>query len=118
MKHRSTPTKDMCYSPAQLDQNRRLQTKLPIKKNSFMPKNLSKLSRQFEKKANNNKNYYDRKCKKEMPFGVGDKVRILKDKKLFDDEVIRKHHTPRSYIVRDKDDVELRRNSYFLRKRH
>jgi hypothetical protein len=118
MEYRSTPTKDMCYSPAQLVQNRRLKTKLPIKENLLMPRNLSELSGQFKKKAHNSKKYYDKNCKDRKPFEAGDKIRILKNKKWIEGEVIRKHHTPRSYIVRDKDDVELRRNSYFLKKRH
>jgi hypothetical protein len=70
MEYRATPT-----------ENRRLRTKLPIEGKLLVPENLSELSRQFEKKAHKSKNYYDRNCKKAKPFGVGEKVRILKDKK-------------------------------------
>lgn len=115
MEYRNTPTKDMNYSPAQLLQNRRLRTKIPVVENFLRPSINQGVRECFLKKSFNNQKYYNRGKINKNEFQTGEKIRIRKDNFWVPGTIVKKWHTPRSYIVRDKNNNEYRRNSSFLK---
>jgi hypothetical protein len=115
MEYRNTPVKDMHYSPAQLLMNRRVRTKLPIKKDLLVARFNEDVREQQSRKTHNNAKYYDRNAKDRKPFGQGDNVLIKDGKSWKRGKVVSKFHTPRSYTVSDEGGTILRRNSLHLK---
>lgn len=116
LEYRNTPTKDMDFSPAQLLQNRRLRTKIPIKENLLKPRINLNVKECFDKKAFNNQKYYNRGKIKEKEFQIGERIRIRKDKSWIPGTIMKKWNTPRSFLVRDNNNNKVyRRNSSFLK---
>lgn len=116
LEYRSTPTKDLSYSPSQLNQNRMLRTKIPIKTSQFEPKICTDVQNQLKSKQENYRKYYDRTAKARNDFCLNDKVYAWINNRWQSGRISEVWHTPRSYVVQT-DDGEYRRNSSDIRKR-
>lgn len=116
LEYRSTPTKDLSYSPAQLNQNRILRTKIPIKSSKFEPKICSNVQDQLKSKQENYKKYHDRTAKARNDFNLNDKIYAWINNRWQSGHISKVWHTPRSYVVKT-DDGEYRRNSSDIRNR-
>lgn len=116
LEYRSTPTKDLSYSPSQLNQNRMLRTKIPLKSSKFEPKICTNVQDQLKNKQETYKKYYDRTAKSRNEFSLNDKVYAWINGSWQPGHIIGVWHTPRSYVVKTNDG-EYRRNSRDIRKR-
>lgn len=116
LEYRSTPTKDLSYSPAQLNHNRMLRTKIPIKSSKFEPNICTNIQNQLRFKQENYKKYYDRTAKTRNEFFLHDKVYAWINGRWQSGCITKVWHTPRSYVV-TTEDGEYRRNSSDIRKR-
>ena len=79
---------------------RRLRTKLPIKPELLKPKLVKGVSAQFQKLQAKAKSYYDQHAKPLAELSPGDSVRYQKGKIWIPAVIVRKHESPRSYIIR------------------
>lgn len=116
LEYRNTPTKDLDFSPAQLNKNRMLRTKLPMKTSHFEPRLNENVKQQLENKQNNNKKYYDRNAKERKQFDMNESVYVWVNGKWRGGKISKIWHTPRSYVIQT-DDGEYRRNSRDVRGR-
>lgn len=116
LEYRNTCVKDMNVTPSQLVFNRLVRTKIPIAESLLEPKIIDEVNRQLQKKADRVRLFYDRSAKSRAPFKEGDEVLLNTNGKWNNAKVIKKWHTPRSYVVEDEDGSHYRRNSWFLRK--
>lgn len=112
--YRTTPTKDLNFSPSQLIQNRMLRSKLPMKTSHFEPKQNENIQYELKKKQQNYKKYYDRNAKARNEFSVNDSVYVSINGKWQQGKIAGVWHTPRSYIVKTSDG-QYRRNSRDIR---
>lgn len=94
LEYRTTPTKDLNSSPSQLNQNRMLRSKIPMKTILFEPKLNPNVQKELEKKQSNNKKYYDRNAKARNDFDLNDSVYIWVNGKWEAGTIIQKWHTP------------------------
>lgn len=116
LEYRNSPIKNSNLSPSQILMGRSTRTLVPSKNLFFYNNNNSKVKATIEQNNKYNKKYHDQNSKQKDEFAKGEKIWVKDDKHWQEAKVIQKHKTPRSYII-DKDGVEYRRNSYFLRKR-
>lgn len=115
LEYSSTPTKDLSYSPSQLNQNRILFTKIPIKSSKFEPKICTNVQNQLQQKQENCKKYYDRTARARNDFVMNESVYAWVNGRWQSGRIIKVWHTPRSYVVQTNDG-EYRRNSSDIRK--
>ena len=116
LEYRSTPTKDLSYSPSQLNQNRILRTKIPVKLSKYDPKICTNVQNQLENKQKKYKEYYDRTAKARNDFSMNEKVYAWINDRWQSGHIAKVWHSPRSYVVKT-DDGEYRRNSSDIRTR-
>ena len=114
--YRSTPIDEL--SPAKALMGRRLIGILPISSHQLMPQTISTkkfISARNEKKKIQ-KHYYDNGILPLPPLENGEHIRFQKDPSSLWEPgaVIRKHHTPRSYIVQADTGAEYQRNRRHL----
>lgn len=113
--YRTTPTKDLSYTPAQLMQNRNLRNELPMHNNKFKPELCTDVEKQQQAKQNIYKTYHDRTAKtRNLELTIGQKVLFENNNKWEKGEIVDKHDTPRSYVIRS-DDRQYRRNTKHIR---
>ncbi|XP_055308187.1 uncharacterized protein K02A2.6-like [Sitodiplosis mosellana] len=113
--YRTTPTKNMSYSPAQLIQNRNLRTELPMHIDKFRPELCIDVEKQQQAKQKICKSYYD-KCAKPRNLDLKNEQSVLfrNNDKWQHGNVVDKHDTPRSYVVRSNG-RDYRRNTRHIR---
>lgn len=116
LEYRSIPTKDLSYSPSQLNQNLVLRSLIPTKLTKFEPELCSRAQQELENKQNNMKKFYDRTARDRNDFRLNDKMYVSVNDKWKLGIVSKLWHTPRSYII-TTEDGEYRRNSRDLRAR-
>ena len=114
--YKSTPIDGL--SPAQALMGRRLRGILPISSHQLMPQTISTkkfISTRNEKKKIQ-KHYYDKGTLPLPPLENGERIRFQKDPSSSWEPsiVIRKHHTPCSYIIQADTGAEYRRNRRHL----
>ena len=118
--YRATPIPGIDLSPSQLCMGRRLRTMLPIARGLLKPEayNTREIKRRMKEGKQKQKLYHDRHSTKELPpLKPGDHVRVKPEpgaKKWKAATVVRRHTTPRSYVV-DTGDQRIRRNRVALR---
>lgn len=113
--YRTTPIKDMKYSPAQLLQSRNLRTELPMRESKFRPELCVNVNKQLENKQNNMRAYYDRNAKQRPPFVLNQGVLFINNHKWQLGKIIEICDTPRSYII-ESEGRTYRRNSKHIRR--
>lgn len=113
--YRNTPVKDLHFSPAQLLQNRRFQTKLHINTNLLKPNININVEKEFENKTKNTAKFYNRSAITRKPFQCGQNIRFKKIKKgSFLNAKITNVLPNRSYVVEDDEGTLYRRNKSFI----
>lgn len=113
--YRTTPTKDLLYSPAQLMQNRNLRNELPMHVNKFRPKLCTNVEKQQQAKQNKCKTYYDRNAKpRNLELKNNQRVLFTNNNQWKLGDVVEKHDTPRSYVIRS-DGRDYRRNTKHIK---
>ena len=117
LNYRSMPIQGIGLSPAQILMNRQIKTKLPMASNLLKltecDRNLVK--ERIDKKQQLAKEYYDRTAKERNEFTENENIVIRKDKVWVPGKIVRKCSSPRSYIVKDNNNREYRRNSIHIK---
>ena len=114
--YRTTPLPDIGLSPAQLFMGRRLRNVLPVTEGLLQPasNNQQEISKYLKKTKEVQKKYHDRHASKSMKELLpGTKVRMqpwTNSKEWKPAAVVRRHHTPRSYVVQGEDGRKYCRN--------
>lgn len=114
--YRTTPIKNMIYTPAQLVQSRNLRNDLPMHENNMKPELCVNVEEQHINKQMKSKEFYDKSAKPRAEFEQNQSVLFRKNEKWQTGKVIEKHNTPRSYIVEQSDGGVFRRNSRHIRR--
>lgn len=117
--YRNSPLDVIGLSPAQLHLGRVLKSALPATAEVLKPnyKGTEEIEKQHERRQERLKFYYN-KNKNKMPLkplNDGKSVMIKHNQGVVPGTVIKKHHTPRSYIVETQDGRQLRRNRIHLK---
>ena len=118
--YRNSPLESINLSPAQLHLGRRLKSNLPASAAALKPAiSATRVRKGHMKRQNRQQFYYNKQFagKTLKPLDPGDKVMIDKydSKKLVPGTAVKKHSTPRSYIVETLGGKELRRNRRHLK---
>lgn len=118
MLYRNTPLKDTKLSPAQIMLGRAIKTTLPTTCSFLKPVQVDakEVHSKLVRKNLDVKNLYDRSSQELPPLNEGDNVMIKCGKVWEPGIVVRKHEAPRSYIVKQVNGNEVRRNRKFLRR--
>ncbi|KAK9686475.1 hypothetical protein QE152_g37160 [Popillia japonica] len=118
LEYRNSPIAGTNLTPAELLMNRTLRTKLPVLKRILKPKIPVNAHREFKEIQEKSKKYYDRTAQEAERFTRGENVFIQNpNTRVWEEaEVIEEKETPRSYVVRNKEGKEYRRNSSAIRK--
>lgn len=98
---------------------RMLKSKVPVISSKLIPKSIDNdiIHAKIERKRQLDKYYYDHTAKQRNEFKEGENVVLREDKEWIPARIEKKLiDTPRSYIVRDKNNKIFRRNSSFLRR--
>lgn len=95
-------------------QNRLLRTKIPAHVSKFLPKICTDVETQMKNKTERTRFYYDKTAKARNGFEIDEHVMVYLDNKWSKGIIIKKWHTPRSYVVH-VDGHEYRRNSRHIR---
>ena len=111
---------DTGKSPAELFLGRKLKTTLPARTKTLKhAKHSKKHHKQMTERQNKQKHYFDRKASNTLSsFKPGDPVMMKFGDTWKKAEIVKPHSTPRSYIVRDEQNVQYRRNRILLRPTH
>jgi hypothetical protein len=115
--YRNTPL-DTGKSPAELFLGRKLKSTLPAREELLKPgKGHSKKNhKQMTQRQKKQKEFFDRKASDTLSkFKAGDAVMMQFGDKWKKAEIVKEHETPRSYIVKDEENVHYRRNRKMLR---
>ena len=115
--YRNTPLENG-LSPAQMFLNRQLKTSLPTKTKLLKSKiqSATKIKKKLQERQQKQKFYFDKKAGKQLStLKPGDHVFMSFGDTWKPAEVVNKHSTPRSYIVRDEQNRTYRRNRNLLR---
>lgn len=113
--YRNTPVKDLHFSPAQLLQNRRFQTKLHINKKLLKPSLNQNVEKEFTKKTKNMERFHNRTAIKRESFQNSQIVKFKKIKKgNWVNGTIINVLPNRSFVVRDEEGTDYRRNKSFI----
>lgn len=114
--YRTTPIKNMIYTPAQLVQSRNLRNDLPMHENKMKPKLCINVQQQHEHKQNEAKKFYDRSAKSQAVFKQNQDVLFRKNNKWFHGKIINSHDTPRSFIIEQENGRNFRRSTRHMRR--
>ena len=111
---------DTGKSPAELFLGRKLKTTLPARTKTLKhAKHSKKHHKQMTERQNKQKDYFDRKASNKLSsFKPGDPVMMKFGDTWKKAEIVKPHSTPRSYIVKDEQNVQYRRNRILLRPTH
>jgi len=116
LNYRSSPVAGLKYSPAEILQNRKLKTKLPVNEKTLLPKIPIKLYNQMKENQLKQQKYYNRGSQlKDKVFKIGDSVLWLKNNVWEVGVIVGKAKTPRSYIIQDVKGKRYRRTSLHLK---
>lgn len=113
--YRTTPIKNMIYTPAQLVQSRNLRIDLPMHENKFKPKLCVDVEKHHENKQIKSKEFYDKSAKPRAEFKKNQNVLFRNNEKWQEGKITAKHDTPRSYVIERTDGRVYRRNTRHMR---
>ena len=114
--YRTTPIKNMIYTPAQLVQSRNLRNDLPMHENKFKPKLCVDVEIQHQNKQMKSKEIYDKSAKPRPEFKENEDVLFRNNNKWHSGKILKKHETPRSYVIEQSDGRAFRRNTRHMRR--
>ena len=112
---RSTPLNQNTPSPAELLNNRRYRSNLPVR--IAPPQNYEQIKEQFERNQTTSTEYYNQHTRTLSDLLPGQHVRVQDPvSRLWQPAtVVERAHTPRSYLIEKEDGSQLRRNRQHLR---
>ena len=114
--YNNTPLSDLKVSSAQILMSRMCRTVVPTTKINLEPK-IVDVRPMLKKLQNKVKERHDKHARrKSVYFEPGESIVFRRNGKWHKGTVIRKHDSPRSYIIRQLNGRELRRNTFHLRK--
>ncbi|XP_063389640.1 uncharacterized protein K02A2.6-like [Cydia fagiglandana] len=118
LQYRNSPRGNLS-SPAQLLMSRQLRTKLPAKATVLKPKVVNFKEHLEHKKVNLDKtrSYYNQHARMSLPLNDNDYVYFKKkptDNNWHKGRIVSKADHPRSYIIKDSDNVLYRRNQQHI----
>eukprot|EP00102_Acyrthosiphon_pisum_P018369 XP_008190098.1 PREDICTED: uncharacterized protein K02A2.6-like [Acyrthosiphon pisum] len=116
LNYRSSPVAGLKYSPAEILQNRKIKTKLPVNEKTLFPKIPKNLYSEMKVNQSKQQDYYNKGTQgKEKVFKKGDSVLWLKNNVWEVGIIVGKAETPRSYILQDLKGRIFRRTSVHLK---
>ena len=112
---RSTPLNQNTPSPAELLNNRRYRSNLPVR--TALPQNYEQIKEQFERNQTSSTEYYNQHTRtlSELPPGQHVRVQDPVTRLWKPATVVEWAHTPRSYLIEKEDGSQLRRSRQHLR---
>lgn len=120
LNYRNTPVLELDLTPSQLLMHRGLRTKLPVLESKLLQMNYDYdcVKAKIECKRQKDKRYYDKNTKERADFVKGENiVMINKNNQWEPGNIVKKlNDIPRSYIAKNENNKEYRRNSVHLRK--
>lgn len=116
LEYRNMPIYNLNMSPAQILFSRMLRTKVPVSNKLLVPQLQCNVKDKLMKVQERTTMYYNRNARLRQPFYTGENVVLLNNRIWEPGQIVKCHDAPRSYIVKNKQGVELRRNSSFLKK--
>lgn len=121
MEYRNTPVKQMGLSPAELMMGRLCKTLLPVTDKVLQPKQIDneEIIKKLANSREKNEKYYNKtagKVKEELQEGQNVTVYDHQKKEWQPGVVVRKHESPRSYIIRNRQNNLVRRNRVDLKR--
>ncbi|XP_056642612.1 uncharacterized protein K02A2.6-like [Diorhabda sublineata] len=117
LQYRNSPLKYIGYSPAELLMSRICKTKVPINSSLLHPKLCEDVSEKLLRRQNIYRSYYDKKSKDLKPLEPKTNVTIFDHvkNKWEPAQIVSKHSSPRSYLVKDSFGNVIRRNRIDLK---
>lgn len=116
LNYRSSPVAGLKYSPAEILQNRKIKTKLPVNEKTLFPKIPNNVYNQMKENQLKQHKFYNKGSQpKEKIFCIGDSVLWLKNDVWELGVIIGKANTPRLYILKDVKGKIYRRTSVHLK---
>ncbi|GBN74771.1 hypothetical protein AVEN_209677-1 [Araneus ventricosus] len=116
LEYRCTPISGMSVSPSQMLLSRKLRTKLPITQTELQAVVHKHFREGLIKKQARTKLYYDKQAHVRPEFISGEKVMVRVGTKWEPAVIVKRHSTPRSYLVKNKNGRIVRRNKCHIRK--
>ncbi|GBO24450.1 Uncharacterized protein K02A2.6 [Araneus ventricosus] len=116
LEYRCTPISGMSVSPSQMLLSRKLRTKLPITQTELQPVVHKHFREGLIKKRARTKLYHDKQAHVRPEFISGEKVMVRVGTQWEPAVIVKKHSTPRSYLVKNKNGRIVRRNKCHIRK--
>ncbi|XP_055861369.1 uncharacterized protein LOC106067741 [Biomphalaria glabrata] len=116
LEYRNTPISGLLYSPSQLLMSRRLRDIIPTDPKLLKPSVAENAETLLNERQRKSKVKYDSKARLPKDYSVGEKVRVRLGQTWQKAVVIKKHPSPRSYIIKTNDGKTYRRNQRFLNK--
>lgn len=118
LQYRNTPLKFINYSPAQLLMSRTCKTKVPISADILKPTLCHNVSDKLKYRLDRNESYFNKNAKPLPDIDPGQNVTVFNHitKNWDPGQILRKHESPRSYIVQTEHGEIIRRNRVDLRK--
>lgn len=117
LEYRNTPVCGLKYSPSEMLFSRKTRTQLPINTQLLQPKLVENVREDLVRNNEKTKQYYDQKSKeRKIWFDPNDPIVFRKNKRWEPGQIINKHFTPRSYIIRDQNNRIVRRNQIDIKK--
>ena len=112
---RSTPSNQNTPSPAELLNNRRYRSNLPVR--IALPQNYEQIKEQFERNQTSSSEYYNQHTRTLSELLPGQHVRVHDPVSRLRKPatVVEQAHTPRSYLIKKEVGSQLRRNRQRLR---
>lgn len=117
MEYKNSSLKDMKHTPAELMLSRQLRTNLPCSTGQLKPKNINHANVKIDlkRKQEKQKLKYDQQAKPLPNLLVGENVMLQKNKIWVPAKVLKKLEN-NSFLVKDENNREFRRNRVFLNK--
>lgn len=116
LEYRNHPVSQLGVSPSQVLLSRRTRTKIPIKDSLLQPKLQLEIETKLHESQRIVKTYHDQTAKYKSDLSEGDNVVYRRNGLWQSAHIVRKHESPRSYIIKNENQNLLRRNRSHLRK--
>ncbi|XP_046812674.1 uncharacterized protein K02A2.6-like [Lucilia cuprina] len=119
LQYRTTP-KNNLPSPSEILMSRKLRTKMPTHSDDLKPKILDSknLEKHLRKREDKSSKYYNKGSVDLKPVEIGEKIYFKKnlDSLWFPGKIIAKCKEPRSFLIRDENGINYRRNRQHILK--
>lgn len=116
LEYRNTPILSLGVSPSQILNSRRCRGLIPMHESKLEPCIISDVADKIKINQRKIESYYNKNSKIRADLTKNDKVYFQNQNKLWEPGVIVEvHDSPRSYLVKGRDDTLYRRNKIMIR---